>query len=347
VHEIANAGKVRLSVIVPARNEEHNLPVCLTSLMAQSDAGFLLGRDWELIVVDDASTDRTRAIALEFAGVRVEAAPELEKGVFTGKNGACWYGAGLARGEWLLFTDADTQHEAGDLLRAMGEAEKYGAKLLSYSPRQVVTGFWQRALMPLIFSELSMAYPMAEVNDPARKMAAANGQFLMVERATYFAVGGHKEVSRAVLEDVELARNVKDSKRVIRFRYAADALCTRMYRGFGDMVEGWTKNLALLFPHALAMAAWRLLDVALLLLPMLLIWLTYRPAWEQVVIWVLWIRTLVRFYARVAKSKFRPLDCAISPVALPLFVYLLLSSWLKHRIFHRVAWKGREYRVQR
>jgi glycosyltransferase involved in cell wall biosynthesis len=337
---------MRLSVIVPARNEERNLPVCLTSLVSQSDEFFLLGRDWEVIVVDDGSTDRTPEVAAGFEGVRVLTAPALENQEFTGKNSACWFGAGTANGEWLLFTDADTAHDGGNLLRALHEAERYGASLLSYSPRQIVRGLWQRALMPLIFSELAVVYPTAEVNDPGRRLAAANGQFLMVERAAYFAVGGHREVGREVLEDVELASNVKDSKRVIRFRYAADALSTRMYRGFGDMVEGWTKNLALLFPHALALAAWRLLDVGLLLLPMLLIRYGYLPTWEKAVIWVLWLRTLIRFYGRVWKSKFSPFDCVLSPLALPLFVGLLVRSWISHRILHQVAWKGREIRTK-
>jgi len=338
---------LRLSVIIPARNEERNLSACLTSLISQSDEFFLLGRDWELIVVDDASTDGTRAVALEAVGAQVLAAPALEKREFTGKNSACWFAAGLAKGQWLLFTDADTVHEAGNLLRAMHEAEKYGAALLSYSPHQIVRGFWQRALMPLIFSELAVVYPSAEVNDPGRRLAAANGQFLMMDRRAYFAIGGHKAVGREVLEDVELARKVKQSKRVIRFRYAPDALSTRMYRGFGDMVEGWTKNLALLFPHALSLAAWRVLDVLLLLLPIVLIPMGYRPLWQQAIIWVIWVRTVFRFYSRVAKSNFSALDCVISPLALPLLVVLLVRSWLQHKVFHQVAWKGREYRVSR
>jgi glycosyltransferase involved in cell wall biosynthesis len=337
---------MRLSVIVPARNEARNLPVCLTSLVAQSDEDFLLGRDWELIVVDDASVDGTRAVAHGFAGVEVLEAPALETREFTGKNSACWFGSRQAAGRWLLFTDADTVHEPGNLLRALGEAERYGVALLSYSPRQVVKGFWQRALMPLVFSELAIVYSMSEVNDPERRMAAANGQFVMVESGAYLAVGGHKVVGREVLEDVELARNVKDSKRVIRFRYAPEALSTRMYRGFGDMVEGWTKNLALLFPHALALAVWRVIDFGLLLLPMVLIPLGYRPAWQVLVIWAIWVRTLFRFYSRVRKSHFSAFDCALSPVALPLFVLLLVRSWVQHHFFHRVAWKGRQIDVK-
>ncbi|MEO7029734.1 MAG: glycosyltransferase [Acidobacteriaceae bacterium] len=345
-----------LSVIVPARNEEAVLSGCLASLLAQDDAvTFALGRDWELIVVDDDSTDRTHEIAdgaaAQHMGVTVLRAPPLELSAtklgFTGKTNACWAGAQQARGRWLLFTDADTLHEPGDLVRALHEAKKHSVSLLSYSPRQIVKGLAQHALMPLVFSELATVYPTDQVNDPARRLAAANGQFLLVERDAYFAVGGHRMVGKSVLEDVDLAFNIKRSKRAIRFRYAPDALSTRMYRGFGDMVEGWTKNLVLLFPHALTLAAWRLLDILLLLLPLLLYALPYLVLWQRTAIILLWARTLFRFYRRVARSNFPFVDCAISVFALPLFIALLIRSWMNHKLLHRIAWKGREYRTGR
>jgi glycosyltransferase involved in cell wall biosynthesis len=339
----------RLSVIVPARDEERNLAKCLNSLVLQADETFQLGRDWELIVVDDASVDGTRAIASGYEGVKVLEAPVLdlraETRVFTGKTNACWFGAEASRGRWLLFTDADTVHEPGDLLRALEEIQRRNVGLLSYSPRQVVSGFWQRALMPLVFSELASVYKTADVNDANKRLAAANGQFLMVEREAYFAVGGHQGVGRSVLEDVDLAYAVKRAGKGIWFRYAPDALSTRMYFGFNDMVEGWTKNLALLFPHALTLAAWRLLDIGLLMLPILLIPLHYLAMWQQVVILLIWARTLLRYYTRVRRSNFSPLDCAISVLALPLFIGLLVWSWVRHRVLHAVAWKGREYRI--
>ena len=344
-------GGVELTVIVPARNEEDCLGACLESLMAQSNEFFLLGRDWELLVVDDGSMDQTRSIAKSFAGVTVLDPAKLEKG-WTGKANACWTAAQKARGRWLLFTDADTIHESGNLRRAIHEAEKYNVGVLSYSPKQLVSGLWQRALMPLVFCELALAYPPEKVSNPELRIAAANGQFLLIKREAYKTLGGHASVKGEILEDVELAFLAKRRKVGLRFRYAADALSTRMYRSVGAMIEGWTKNLALLFGNCLILAMWRILDILLLVGLPLLAWGYWSYGVRQVPLftagWLLtlvWLRNLWRFYARVAKSNFPALDCAIAPLALPLLVVLLYRSWFQNRVLHRVGWKGRTYPV--
>jgi glycosyltransferase involved in cell wall biosynthesis len=332
---------MELSVIVPARNEQDTIELCLQSLLSQSEEIWQVGRDWEVLAIDDGSTDDTRAIAAALQGTTILDAAPLPQG-WTGKANAVWTGAKASKGNWLLFTDADTIHEAGDLRRAIHEAEKHNVAMLSYSPRQIVTGFWQGALMPLIFSELALAYPPAKVSDPASRLAAANGQFLLIKRQAYFDVGGHEAVADAILEDVELASLMKRRKLGLRFRYAPDALSARMYRSFNAMWEGWTKNLALLFGNTLTLAAWRVLDVVLLLgLPILALQL-WSPL-GRIGLLLIWFRTLWRFYARVAKSNFPALDCAVSPLALPLFCALLCRSWFHHTIKKRVVWKGRRY----
>jgi len=348
VDQNSAAGDLELSVIVPARNEELALPDCLASLVRQSEPGFELGLHWELIVVNDDSTDKTRSIASGFAarspGITVLDAPPL--GAFTGKNNACWAAAQIARGRWLLFTDADTVHEPNDLSRSLREAERHHAALLSYSPRQIVTGFWQRTVMPLVFSELASVYSMKQINDPTNRLAAANGQFLLVERDAYFSVGGHRAVAADVLEDVALAREVKHSQRPIRFRYAPDALSTRMYRTTSEMIEGWTKNLALLFPRPLYLAAWRVLDLLLYFgLPALALGVPWLVNWQRGALLLLWVRTLWRFYARVARSNFPAADVALSILGVPLFAYLLVRSAVHHRFRRAVEWKGRSYRT--
>lgn len=346
--------EIELSIILPARNEAAVLPACLASLLSQSEPGFELGRQWELILINDDSADATRQIAAEAAethpGVTLIDAPPLDlkaSDALNGKNNACWAGARIARGKWLLFTDADTVHEPHNLSRALREAERHHVALLSYSARQIVTGFWQRALMPIVYSELASVYPPKQVSDPQRSIAAANGQFLLVERNAYFATGGHRVQGLNVLEDVGIARSIK-REHLIRFRYAPEALSTRMYRTTGDMIEGWTKNLALLMPRPIYLAAWRLLDLILFFgLPLLVFTIPWLIVWQKAAILLLWARTLWRFYARVARSNFPAFDIAISILGVPLFIYLLIRSVIDHKLRHSVAWKGRSYTTGR
>lgn len=240
----------KVSIIVPARNEEACLGACLESLAAQT------GTATEIIVVDDSSTDRTRAIAESFPSVNVISAPLPPPG-FSGKCNACQAGADCASGDWLLFTDADTVHLPGSLARALAEAREQHADLLSFSPKQEVHGVIERALMTVIFAELASTFRPQEVSDPKSPVAAANGQYLLVRREAYEAVGGHAAVAQTLLEDVALAANVKRSGRRLRFRYGGDMVRTRMYRTLPALWEGWTKNLTLLFPETLQLAARR------------------------------------------------------------------------------------------
>jgi cellulose synthase/poly-beta-1,6-N-acetylglucosamine synthase-like glycosyltransferase len=354
------AQPLTLSVIIPARNEDDCLGDCLWSLVRQQEPGWEIGLDWEIVVVNDASTDGTREMAASFAGVIVLDAPRLEKG-WTGKANAAWAGAEAARGAWLLFTDADTVHEPGRLRLAMIEAERHGAGMLSYSPRQIVQGMAQRTLMPLIFGDLAATYPPAKVNDPSKRTAAANGQFLLVRRDAYEKIGGHRAVKRAILEDVELAVLAKRRKVGLRFRYAPEAVSTRMYRSLGAMVEGWTKNLALLFGNAPALAGMRLLQLAVLASLPGLMWLLWWKMPQHTTaaatagllgapmaiaaLGVVWLRALWGFYRRVAQSGFAFRDYVWAPLGIPLYAALLWRSWFLHNVARQVVWKGREVKT--
>lgn len=232
-----------VQVVIPARDEEASVGRCLNSLTSQQ------GIDFQITVVDDRSSDRTREIAESFPGVRLISVPEPPPGV-TGKCNALIHGAQGAIADWLLFTDADTFHCPRSLARLVKRAEILGADLFSVSPEQE-TGSWsEKLIQPLIFRELAMAYPPRRVNDPQDPTVAANGQYLLVRRNVYESLGGHGVVADKILEDVELARLFKESHHVIWFENS-DAVRTRMYRDFHSLVEGWTKNLALLFRHPL------------------------------------------------------------------------------------------------
>ena len=216
-------------------------------------------------MVDDHSTDRTREIASSFPRDRVQVIePVTVPPGWTGKNNAVTAGSKAARGEWLLFTDADTIHLPGSLARSLEEAKRHDAALLSYSPEQIVKGFWEKAVMPVIFAELAANFRPSQVSDPNSPAAAANGQYILITREAYDAVGGHAAIATSLLEDVALARAVKRSGRKIFFRYGGDAVQTRMYRSFAQLREGWTKNLALLFPSPARLAALRAIEFILI-----------------------------------------------------------------------------------
>jgi glycosyltransferase involved in cell wall biosynthesis len=331
------SGRPTVSVIVPARNEEACLGDCLASLGSQTGVSF------EIVVVDDASTDRTREIAQSFPSVRVVDAGVPPSG-WTGKNNAMASGASAAGGEWLLFTDADTTHKPGSLARTVAEARERGAEMLSYSPEQEVHGFWEKAVMPVIFGELAATYRPSQVSDPRSPAAAANGQYILISREVYNAVGGHAAVSDSLLEDVALARVVKASGRKIFFRYGPDAVRTRMYRSFSQLREGWTKNLALLFPSPLRLAILRLTEFVLIVFSGVAAIVAgmrghIRPALAATV-----LATIVcgLVLSRIRKAHFSWQANVWALFGLPLFSYLLFRSWLSYRK-GSVSWKGRTY----
>ena len=324
-----------VSVIVPARNEEACLAECLRSLMGQT------GAPYEIIVVDDHSSDGTRKIAESFP-VRVISADPLPQG-WSGKCNAVWTGAKAAKGKWLLFTDADTKHAANSIASGLDEAKRHDAALLSYSPRQEVHSFAERALMPVIFAELAATYRPKDVCDPKSPAAAANGQYLLIRRDVYDAVGGHAAVATAILEDVELAKRVKQTGRRLQFR-VSDAVSTRMYRSFLQMWEGWTKNLALLFPGWRWLAMRRLAEFVVIVGGLILaVWRfadgeKIEAACEATVAIVL-LAVLLR---RIRRAHFDWLSNSSAIFGLPLFALLLFNSGISHNR-GRVKWKGREY----
>jgi glycosyltransferase involved in cell wall biosynthesis len=402
---MSNDSQHVVSVIVPARNEEASLGACLESLLNQT------GIDYEIIVVNDDSTDRTAEIALSFtnrAGIAVDdgggldatsttgkgtafsraenhldktngtaesrafppalpsdtalsptshvaagtharpvviviSAPSLAEN-WTGKNNAMAAGAKIAKGKWLLFTDADTVHKPGSLARAVAEAEQQGAALLSYSPEQEVRTFWEKAVMPVIFAELATTFPPQAVNDPASPIAAANGQYLMISREAYDAIAGHTKIANDLLEDVAMARLVKSSGRKIFFRYGGDAVRTHMYRSFMQMKEGWTKNLALLFPHPLALAILRFAEFVLILAN-LVIAMWAGPAGRSNLGLQASLLTIILagwFWLRIRKAHFPAASSVLAVLGLPLFSFFLLRSVRSHQS-KAVTWKGRQY----
>jgi hypothetical protein len=347
VGEASSRSDIVLSVIVPARDEFVGLRACLASLTADSGPGWVLGEHWELLVVDDGSTDQTSAVARSFDGVTLlPARAPLPRG-WTGKANACWTAAEAARGKWLLFTDAGTAHAPGTAGKAIVEAERAKAGMLSYAPLELQTGLLQRAVMPLVLAEIATAYALLQVNDAAKRVAYADGRFLLLEADGYRRLGGYASVEKSLKPEVDLAFLAKRMKIGLRFRPSPDAVSCVGEAQFAATWTEWTRKFALLINNALALAAWRALDV-LLLWGLLLLAIFYRPPfwWETALLWLIWLRTVLRIWRRTARSKAPPTEVALSlALGLPSFAVLCYMSWYRVKMLKRVAWKGREYKV--
>lgn len=327
-----------VQVFVPARNEQDCLGACLESLVRQQ------GIDFEVMVVDDGSTDQTRAIAQSFPGVRVISAFAIQSGA-SGKCNALICGAREARAEWLLFTDADTVHSAGSLAAAVKEAVERGVDLLSYSPEQETVTWFEKAVLPVVFAELTTVFPFQRINDPADSLAAANGQYILVRREIYEKQGGHRTVANYFLEDLEMARTFKRAGCKIWFAHGAGMVRARMYRTFSAMTEGWTKSLALLFPDLLRLAAIRILEFGVIFGGLIAaIILAGSHSYLPATLWLA-IAGLVgaRFVSRIRAAHFRGPGILPLLIGLPLFSWLLVRSYIHWRLRKTVVWKGRVY----
>jgi glycosyltransferase involved in cell wall biosynthesis len=330
--------KRTVDVIIPARNEEDCLGRCLRSLVAQQGISF------QITVVDDGSTDRTRAVAESFPGVRVLSAGELKPGM-TGKVNALVTGVAGSTAEWLLFTDADTFHYPGSLGASVHEAEDRKVDLLSYSPEQETASWWELAVMPLVFADLVRTYSSEKINDPADPTVAANGQYILVRREVYEALGGHGVLPLNVLEDIELAKIFKVSGHRIWFRYGAGIVRTRMYRTFSAMWEGWSKGLAILFRRPVLLAARRALEFVLIVLLLVvgLVMMARHNLGSGVVFSLIGALFYLIFLFRIRQAHFRWKANLMAFIGLPIYVSLLLRSNLHFNRRGELTWKGRTY----
>ncbi|HEY6128843.1 MAG TPA: glycosyltransferase [Candidatus Acidoferrum sp.] len=328
-----------ITAIVPARNEEAVVAACIESLSTQPEIA-------EIIAVNDQSSDRTSEIlhelARKIAGLRVVDAPEPPPD-WVGKNHAVSLGAQQAVTPWLLFTDADAVLLEGAAAKAITLSGEHNAALVSFSPEQDLETWYEKALIPFVYLRLAQRFPFDQINDPSSSAAAANGQFLLIKREAYDAVGGHAAVRGAVLEDVALARRVKAAGFRIWFAAGAGMVRVRMYRSFSAMWEGWKKNLFQLMGGTTGG-----------------VFAEFESAfpWMILVIFLIGIKMPVALFAGVILLLLRQLSygLALSRNHFPFkFIIYYIPAvflyagvlWASHESYAKgkVSWKDREYSV--
>ena len=330
-------------MIVPARNESATIATVVGSVLASTYPAL------ELIVVDDRSTDDTGAVvaalARDDARLRLVHGAELPEGWY-GKPWACLQGARTARGDILCFTDADTRHAPALLAHAVGALRAERPALLTIAPHQATVTLWERLVMPQIWHLLGFRFHPRVVNRATRaRDVIANGQFIMMPRAAYEAVGTHETVRHEVAEDLALAQACFRRGGRVFSAFAESLMETRMYTGLAHLVEGWSKNVYLggrrSFPDEPVLRA--LVPVALA--GVMLFWLL------PVIALALGIAAPAMGAAVALSALFWMLMCGGMrippwyglgyPLGALLVLYIVLrSTWRGRR---QVSWRGRVY----
>lgn len=332
----------RVSVLVPARNEETTIRDCVTSLLDQSYPSL------ELLVLDDGSTDETGAQLETFhhEGLTVLHRSGEPPAGWTGKSYACDVLARHATGDWLLFTDADTVHQPGSVAHGLAYAAALNADFVSVFPYQVAASWSERLLVSFLLDFL----PLITVNFHAlacRRGArvAANGQYILVRAASYWATGGHASVKSDLIDDFALARAFQAGGYGIAPIQGSGLLSCRMYRTAGEVWRGFSKNLlgALGAPLQWRAFLWAplfaWLYACLFILPFAHLALLPQSALAAIEItWLLLLRAVV-----VWRLK-RPLDEVLTtPLAAWGVMALGMAALVQRWRSAPVVWKGRAY----
>jgi glycosyltransferase involved in cell wall biosynthesis len=332
---------LQVSVLIPARNEEQNLPACLDSVLGQGS------EVREVLVYDDHSTDNTGEVIGVYAATdsrvrRVEAAP-LPAG-WCGKNFACSRLAAQARGEWLLFLDADARLEKDAVARMLSEAERRELTLLSCWPGLRMLTFGERALMPMLNFVVFSLFPGALSvlkgdrfrRDP--KLGLAHGACLLFHRRSYEDFGGHGTVKDQIFEDTRLAQLWRQAGRTGACLDGQGVVGLRMYNSLTEIWRGFQKNFYPAFRRDVSFWAFIGLHALVFFYPFVAVFFYRSRAVVAAVVAVVAARALLAVRFRHPWAT-----VVLHPVGEAVLLALGLSSWLRCKTGRGVEWKGREY----
>jgi chlorobactene glucosyltransferase len=340
-----------VSILVPARNEAGNIARCIRSLLNQDYPNF------ELLVLDDDSDDATASIVEMLSSptedpqrrLRLLKGEDLPEG-WLGKNFACHQLAQAARGDFLLFTDADTSHSVNALSSAVAAMYIEDAQLTTFFPLQQTMMFGERLAVPLLQMYTYGLLPTFLVSrNPNPAFSASNGQFMLFSRPAYEHIGGHQAVRGVVLEDVVLGRRIKEAGFRLLLPDGRDALTCRMYRSNREVWNGFSKNLFAFFNFELGwLVLFLLLNLLVFVGPffwLLLGFLTKQPVSAEW-LWLPLAQLVLGGVLRLVNStryNFSLLDLFLQPVSI-LYMTAIAFNSVRWK-FEATEWKGRKYRL--
>jgi glycosyltransferase involved in cell wall biosynthesis len=338
------SGSPRVSIIVPARNEEADIESSLLALLA------LDYDNYEVIAVNDRSTDRTGEIMERVARtdsrgrLRVIHHRELPAG-WLGKTHAMWTATNEARGDWLLFTDADVQFKAESVRRALAYAEAERADHLVLFPQMIMKRPGEYMMIAFFQTMFVFGHRPWKVADPKSRDHMGVGAFNLVRRCTYEAVGTYEALRMEVLDDMKLGKVVKNAGFAQRNVFGADLISIRWANGARGVVDNLTKN----FFAVLSFQWWRTLISAfglafLNLMPFLGVWLARD--WERLPYAVALVSMFLIYIGMSWRSRVPAYYFLLHPVSTALFVYTLLRSMFYTLRNDGIIWRGTRYRLE-
>jgi glycosyltransferase involved in cell wall biosynthesis len=342
---VAASGNPLVSIIVPARNEERDIEQSLTRLLE------LDYDNYEVIAVNDRSTDRTGEIMEGVAArpdvhgrLRVIHHRELPSG-WLGKTHAMWTATNEAKGDWLLFTDADVQFKPDSLRRALAYAEAERADHVVVFPQMIMKRAGEFMMIAFFQTMFVFGHRPWKVADPKSKDHMGVGAFNLIRRSTYEAVGTYEALRMEVLDDMKLGKVVKNAGFAQRNVFGEDLISIRWARGARGVVENLTKN----FFAVLSFQWWRTLIAAfglafLNLMPFLGVWLAH--GWERLP-YAIALASMFSIYAGMSlRSGVPAYYFLLHPVSTVLFVYTLLLS-MCHALWNDgIIWRGTRYPLE-
>jgi chlorobactene glucosyltransferase len=334
-----------VSIVVPARDEERGIEVGVGSLLAQEYP------DLEVLVVNDRSSDRTGEILRSLAAdprLRIVAGREPPPG-WLGKPHALFLGAQEARGSLLLFVDADVRYDPRTLAEAVEFLERERVDLLALVPRLEAAGFWEKVLLPFLAGSIFGGLGFLAIRDRPWWLAVGGGAGNLIRRSAYEAIGGHEALRDSIVDDVHLAMIAKRAGFRARFVRAEDRVGVRMYHGFREVFDGFTKNIAYCFTGLLGGALfvlWALLSLFWIVPPVVLLFAAFGGSVPAAAVSLAALAFGLVVIARLllASELSDPLWPALThPIMAAVWAGILCRSLYWKLVKREVVWRGRRY----